>query len=1008
MRYSKINNLTGWLCFFIASLTYILTLDKFASFWDCGEFIASAFRLEVVHQPGAPLVSMIQRAFSAFALGDKTKVAYFMNVASALASAATILFLFWTITALAKRILIKGNQAPTGSQTLSIIGAGLAGALAYTFSDSFWFSAVEAEVYALSSLCTAVAFWGILKWESQADEPRADRWLAFVAYVIGLSIGVHLLNLLVIPALVFVYYFRKTPNPTNKGIIKTFLLSILMLAFVQFGIIQYSVAAAAYMDLFFVNTLGFGFGTGVLFFAVLIISALVFAIRYSVKQKKQFLNLALVSTVLLIFGYSSFSMLIIRAHAKPNLNNTNPENAFTFLNYVNRAQYGDRPLLFGENYNTEKIDVKETGKLYKKGELKYEPAGTKSDYVYAEKTLLPRMYSDKPEHQKFYKSWMGFDDSHKPGLLDNINYMFSFQAGQMYMRYFMWNFVGRQNNQDGQLGENGGGWLSGVKPIDALRFGDQKNLPPSIVENKAYNRFFFLPLILGLIGAVWHFKKNQKQAGVIGLLFFFTGVAIVLYLNSVPIEPRERDYAYVGSFYAFSIWIGLSVFGLKDWVFRKVTQKKAAVFASLTALIAAPVIMATQGWDDHDRSESHLARDISIDYLKSCAPNAILFTYGDNDTFPVWYAQEVENIRPDVRIVNLSLFTADWYIDGMKRKQNDSKPLPISMKPNQYAEGTRDVIYYQDYKIAQSVELKQLMEVLLSDNDEDKITLQDGSKANILPTKKFKLSVNQREVLDTGTVPTEDAGKIASTMEWTYNSNYLTKGTLALLDILTHNKWQRPIYFSGAMPDEQYVGLNKYLYAEGLNYRLLPLKPDTSKQEMFEQVNVKPFFDNMVTNYNYGNIKYANHLDRQSADDVTMFSNMFNGLITGLINEGRIAESKAVVNKYYQVMPLKFYSMRHVMSSFYFTENLYRLNDLARANAFINQSADYMTKELTHLADVSESKNKLSSERDVHVYMTYLGQMVKLTQAYKQTDLSNKLEKEYNQFVNRFAPFAGS
>jgi len=1008
MTYSKINNLTGWLCFFIAALTYILTLDQSASFWDCGEFIASAFRLEVVHQPGAPLVSMIQRLFSAFALGDKTKVAYFMNVASALASAATILFLFWTITALAKRVLVKAGEEISKSKTISIIGAGLVGALAYTFSDSFWFSAVEAEVYALSSLCTAVAFWGILKWESQAEQPRADRWLAFVAYVIGLSIGVHLLNLLVIPAIVFVYYFRKTPNPTNKGIISTFFVAVIMLAFVQFGIIQYSVSTAAYFDLFFVNTLGLGFGTGVLFFLMLLISGLILAVKYSIKKNKQVLNLALVSTILLLFGYSSFSMLIIRAHAKPNLNNTNPENAFTFLNYVNRAQYGDRPLLYGENYNSEKIDIKETGKLYRKGDKKYEPAGTKSDYVFTENTLLPRMYSDKAEHTRFYKSWMGFDDSHKPSLLDNINYMFSFQAGQMYMRYFMWNFVGRQNNQDGQLGENGGGWLSGVKPVDALRLGDQKNLPPSIVDNKAYNRFFFLPLILGLIGAVWHFKRNQKHAGVIGLLFFFTGVAIVLYLNSVPIEPRERDYAYVGSFYAFSIWIGLSVIGLKEWVFKKMTPAKSAIFASLLAISAAPILMASQGWDDHNRSDSHLARDISVDYLKSCAPNAILFTYGDNDTFPVWYAQEVENVRPDVRIVNLSLFTADWYIDGLKRQQNDSTPLPISMKPSQYAEGTRDVIYYQDYKIAQSVELKQLMEVLLSDNDEDKITLQDGSKANVLPTKNFKLTINPREVLDTGTVPIEDAGKIAGSMEWAYNSNYLTKGTLAMLDILTHNNWQRPIYFSGAMPDEQYVGLNKYLYSEGLNYRLLPLKPDTSKQEMYEQVNLKPFFKNVLANYNYGNIKYANHLDRQSADDVTMFSNMFNSLIGGLINEGRIAESKAAINKYYEVMPLKFYSMRHVMSSFYFTENLYRLNDLNRANAFINQSANYMNKELTHLADVSESKNRLSSERDIRVYMTYLEQMVKLTQAYKQNDISSKLAKDYNHFMTRFAPFLGS
>ncbi|MFC3560720.1 glycosyltransferase family 117 protein [Pedobacter jamesrossensis] len=1008
MTYSRMNTITGWLCFFISAATYILTLEPSASFWDCGEFIASAFRLEVVHQPGAPLVSMIQRLFSTLAFGNLTKVAYFMNVASAMASAATILFLFWTITALAKRTLVKQDEEISISKTITILGAGLVGAMAYAFSDSFWFSAVEAEVYAMSSLCTAIALWGILKWESQADKPRADRWLAFVAYIIGLSIGVHLLNLLVIPAVIFVYYFRKNPNPTNKEIIKTFILSIAILAFVQFGIIQYMVSTAAYFDLFFVNTLGLGFGTGVLFFAVLLISGLTLAIRYSIKTNKKVLNLALVSTILLIFGYSSFCMLIIRAHAKPNLNNTNPENAFTFLNYVNRAQYGDRPLLYGENYNSEKIALKETDKLYRKGAKKYESAGTNSKYVFDQNTFIPRMYSDKPEHIQFYKNWMGFDNDHKLSLTDNLKYMFSFQAGHMYMRYFMWNFVGRQNNQDGQLGENGGAWLSGVKPIDAVRLGDQKNLPPSIADNKAYNRFFFLPLILGLIGAVWHFKRNQKHAGVIALLFFFTGVAIVLYLNSVPIEPRERDYAYVGSFYAFAIWIGLSVIGLKEWVFQKLTPTKAAVFASTIGLFAAPIIMATQGWDDHNRSESYLARDISVNYLKSCAPNAILFTYGDNDTFPVWYAQEVENIRPDVRVVNLSLVNFDWAIDGMKKKQNESAPLPVSMKPNQYAAGTREVMYYQDFKIAQSIELKDILEVLLSDNDADKITLQDGSKSNVLPTKNFKLTINPKEVVDTGTVPVEDAGKIANAMEWTYDGEYITKGTLAVLDILANNDWKRPIYFTNAMPDEQYIGLKKYLYSEGLNLRLLPLKTDTSKKETYEQVNVKPFYNNVMNNYKWGNIKYANHLDRQSADDVTMFTNMFNGLIGGLISEGKIAESQKVIDKYYAVMPDKFYSMRQIMSSFYFTENLYRLNDLSRANAFINKSADYMNKELTHLADVSESKNQLSSEREIQVYMTYLGQMVKLTQAYKQNELSNKLEKQYNQFMTRFTPFLGS
>ncbi|MDY0905773.1 DUF2723 domain-containing protein [Pedobacter sp. CFBP9032] len=1004
MNYPKINTIGGWLCFIIAASTYILTLDQSVSFWDCGEFIASAYRLEVVHQPGAPMVSMIQRLFSTLALGDKTKVAYFINISSALASAGTIMFLFWTITALAKKTISKNNETLTNQHIISIIGAGVVGALAYAFSDSFWFSAVEAEVYALSSLCTAVVFWGILKWEALADEPRSDRWLLFVAYIMGISIGIHILNLLAIPAIIFVYYFKKVTSPTWKGILKAFIISIMALAVVQFGIIQYLVSIAANFDYFFVNTLGFGFGTGIICFAILFISGIVYGIRYSILQNKRLLHLIMLFTVLLVFGYSSFALLIIRAQAKPNLNNYNVDNVYSFSRYVGRDQYGDRPLLFGENYNSQKIDIKETGEILRKGKRKYELAGKKSAYVFADKTPLPRMYSDKPEHIRFYKNYMGFGDQHQPSLTDNLKYLFSFQAGQMYVRYFMWNFVGRQDNEDGQHGGTDGTWLSGIKPIDALRLGDQNNLPPSIIQNKAYNRFFFLPLIIGLIGAVWHFKRNQKDAGIIGLLFVFTGIAIVVYLNSVPVEPRERDYAYVGSFYAFAIWIGLGVFGLKEYIFTKFTPKHAGIFASVLALFAAPIIMAQQGWDDHKRSDSHVARDMSINYLKACAPNAILFTYGDNDTYPVWYAQEVENIRPDVRVVNLSLFTADWYIDGMRRKQNQSSPLPITMKPEQYVEGTRDIMYFQDYKIAQHVELQQILDVLLSDNDEDKVTMSDGSKYNILPTKNLKLTVNPQQVLDTGTVPKEDAGKIADSIQWTFNQEYVTKGTLALFDILTHNNWKRPIYFTGAMPTEQYLGLDKYLYTEGLNRRLLPLKPNPILDES-EPVNLKPMYNNLISTYGFGNIKQAKHLARQSADDVAMFSNMFASLLSGLVNEKDIIKSKKVADKFFEVIPDQFYTSRQAMSTFYFTEGLYRINDFRRANELIIKSADYFDKELIHLADVSESKGYLTSEQNVRMYMSVMSQMIKLTETFKQRELSKKIETQYMILLNRFSPF---
>lgn len=1006
MNYTKINNLVGWFCFLVATITYILTLEPSVSFWDCGEFIASAFKMQVVHQPGAPLFLMIERFFSLFAFGDVTKIAYFMNLGSAIASAATILFLFWTITALARKILVKKDEEITTPTLISIMGAGVVGALAYTFSDSFWFSAVEAEVYALSSLFTAIVFWAILKWEAVADEPRSDRWLLFIAYIMGLSIGIHLLNLLTIPALAFVYYFKKTAKPTNSGIIKAFVVGILILAVIQYGIIQYIVSFGAYFDLFFVNTLGLGFGTGVVVFALLVIGGLTYGIQYSIKHQKKVLNLALLSTVLIIFGYGSFAMIVIRAKADTNLNNNDPDNAFALLGYLNREQYGDRPLLFGPNYDSQKVDIKQGGNLYRKGQDKYEVAGKKIDYEYDKTTLLPRMYSEDERHAGFYKEWMNFDDSHSPNLIDNIGFLFSYQIGHMYMRYFMWNFVGRQNDDQGFGSYYEGNWLSGIKPIDGILLGDQSELPPSIAESKAYNRFFFLPLILGLAGAIWHFKRNQKDAGIVGMLFFFTGLAIVLYLNQKPLEPRERDYAYAGSFYAFAIWIGIGVLAIREWLFKKITPQTGAIVATVVGLFCAPIIMAAQGWDDHDRSDKMVAHDIAVDYLESCAPNAILFTYGDNDTYPLWYAQEVENIRPDIRLVNLSLFDTDWYINGMKRKQNESAPLPISMKESQYVKGVRDVMYYQDYKIAESIELRNILELLLSDNNEDKLQMQDGSRENFIPTKNFKLTVNKADVLRNKAVNVSDSANIVSSVNWTFNKNYVTKGTLAMFDILVHNKWERPIYFASTVPSEQYNGLDNYLYSEGLALRLMPLAPDTAASRT-ELVNTPALYDNLMNKFVWGNIKNAGYLDEQSQDDVSIFTNVFNNTVTGLIKEGRNEDAKKVVAKYFEVMPDKFYGMRSMMGVYFMAENLYLLGNKQKANEMIKKSAAYIQKELSYLANISDSKGKYVGGQSVQLGMSFLNQMARTAAQNGETQLSKDLENQFKALESRFSRFFG-
>ncbi len=1115
MNYTRTNNILGWITFIIASAVYILTLEPSVSFWDCGEFISAAYKLQIVHQPGAPLFLMIQKMFSLLAGSDVHKIAYWMNVGSALCSAATILFLFWTITALAKKAIWKQGEELTKDKLIIIMGSGLVGALAYTFSDSFWFSAVESEVYAMSSLCTAIVFWAILKWDAHADEPFADRWLIFIAYVMGLSIGVHLLNLLAIPAIALVYYFRRYKQPTAKGTLTALFTGIIILGFIQYGVVQYLIKFAAYSDLFFVNTLGsfantlrlsFGigaifypflltvilmsgsiffknhkwikkykliialingtinlfifyyscywllmytsgtsFGLGVLFFAMLLTTSLATGIIYTIKgtkaslliavasfvalmtigggisglvvaaiilavleyalkirNKKRILNLALISVVFIILGYGSFAMIVIRAKADPTLNNSDPDNAFALLSYVNREQYGDRPLLYGQYFDSKPIDSKEGDVIYRKGKDKYEIAGKKFERLYDRNTLLPRMYSDDASHAGYYRDWMGMNKTQSSTFADNIGFLFSYQTGFMYARYFAWNFIGRQNDEQGHGDYNHGNWLSGIKSVDAVRLGSQDNLPQSILSNKAYNRFFFLPFIIGLIGAFWHFKRNQKDAGIVGLLFFFTGLAIVLYLNQTPLQPRERDYAYSGSFYAFAIWIGLGVAGIAELFRKKISPDGGAIIAVLIGLLAAPVIMAKEGWDDHDRSTKFTTRDIAIDYLESCAPNAILFTYGDNDTYPLWYVQEVENIRPDVRIVNLSLLGTDWYIRQMKEKVNQSDPLPITMSDDKYVQGVRDVLYYQDYELPGSVELKNLFEVLTSDDDEDKTTYQDGSKENFLPTKNFKMTVNPDEVIATKTVPADKKDDITPALEWEYNKGYVSKTELAIFDILAHNNWKRPVYFAITVPQDNYMGLDNYLYNEGFAYRLLPLKKaeeDSTKQRN-ELTNTAVMYNNMMNKFKWGNIKNARYLDPESVRMISLIVSHFNILAENLYKEGRIEEAKKVLDKCLEVVPDKNYSLNFTIRKYYMANMLYQLKEVDKANKVVENTANYIEDELNYLISISKTKENLSGD-DIELGMSILNGLIKTSAENGQPALSNKLQNKFKALESK-------
>jgi hypothetical protein len=1039
MSYNKINNIFGWIAFIIASLTYILTLEQSSSFWDCGEFIACIYRLQVAHQPGAPLFTIIGKVFTLLSMGDVTKVAYWANMASALASGATIMFLFWTVTALAKKMLIKKAEDLNQTNLILIIGAGLVGALAYAWSDTFWFSAVESEVYAQSSLCTAIVFWAILKWDTHADEQHADKWIVFIAYVMGLSIGIHLLNLLVIPAIALVIYFRKAKTITTKGTFWAFFAGVVAVAFVLWGVIQYTVKGAAFSDLLFVNTLGMGFGSGAVMFFALLLATIVSGIYYTVKpsqpaiiisavcfilvlgisagivgfivglavlafleyvvkirERRFALNTFLICLLFILFGYSSFVMIVVRAKANPNLNNSDPENAFALNGYLNRDQYGDTPLLYGQFFDSQPTAQTEGANIYRRGETKYEIAGKKLTTVYDRNTPFPRMFSDKAGHPEFYRAWSKLGQSEQPTFATNLGFFASWQINQMYTRYFLWNFVGRTNDLDGQTSNSGidGNWISG--------WNFNKPLPYSVTESKSYNRLYYLPLIIGLIGLFFHFIRDQRNAGVVGVLFFFTGIAIVLYLNQDPLQPRERDYAYAGSFYAFAIWIGIGVLAIADFLSKKLNPKISAIIATVVCLLAAPILMANQEWDDHDRSTKLTPHDMAYNYLNSCAPNAILFTYGDNDTYPLWYIQEVEQVRPDVRIVNLSLLGTDWYIRGMKNKMNQSEPLPISMPNDKFKPGVRDVIYFNDQKVAGTTELKEVFDFITSDDKATMVEYNNGDVANYLPTKNFKLTVNPDEVVQTGTVSAAEKAKITPEMDWTFNGRYVTKDVLAMIDILSHNNWKRPIYFSVTVPNENMIGLDKYLYNEGFAYRLLPFKPDTAASPL-ETSHTPEMYHNIMTKFKWGNMKNARYLDHES---MTMFyplvTRLYSSLADNLMKEGHLDQAKGILKKYDDVMPGIIPSTEVAVRKYYMTESAYRLGDIALANKLANQVDDYVTNLLDYnYALLQRSETELDN-RDIQYSMSILSGLASFTKDFKQTSLNTKFNAQLKNYEGKF------
>ena len=898
MDFKKINNWTGWLVTLIACTVYIMTSEAASSFWDCGEFISSAFKLQIPHPPGAPMFVLLGRIFIILFGDNPLTAAKAVNTMSALASGFTILFLFWTITHFAKRIVVKQTGTePVGYQILAIMGAGIVGALAYTFSDSFWYSAVEGEVYALSSFFTALVFWAILKWEHKADQPGADKWIIFIFYMMGLSIGVHLLNILTIPAIVMVYYFRQY-KPTITGGLVAFLVGVVITGFIQVVLIQFTIKWAGAFDVNFVNSMGLPFFSGFIFFFVLLAAILTWGIYYANKKGLYFLKLGVWSMIFMLLGYTTYITTMIRSNADPSVDMYNVDNPVTLVGYLGREQYGDWPILFGPDY-VDKVDNIENGDQYVKAPTNYELAGKnyKRDWSSAPSShLFPRMWDGENDRGQMdsYKAFAGVVDGEAPTLRDNIKYFTNYQFGFMYLRYFLWNFAGKQNDLQGFGNVRDGNFSTGISFIDNFFFGDQSKLPDTIKNNnKAHNSLFMLPFFLGLFGFLFQYQQNKKDFIVTGLLFFFTGLAIVLYLNQVSLQPRERDYAYVGSFYAFAIWIGLGVLQVIQWLTKVVNQKTASIIATVVCLLAVPALMAQQEWDDHDRSQKLLPRDLARNYLESCPPNAILFSFGDNDTYPLWYAQEVEGIRPDVRVVVNSLLGSDWYMRELRYKVNESNKFDVIFSEEQVSGNKLNVAYYNalpEYGETRYHNLDSVLRYVVGDPTGKYMASTTDGPVNIFPTHKFKVPVNKANALASGIAKPIDTMVDELLIDFNPNRQYLLKNELAMYAIIATSDFKRPICFTSTQELKE-LGLDKYVRQTGMSYQLVPV--------MNQTIDADVAYKNMMTKFSFGNAKNPNvYFDEENRRHLNSMRLAFSQVAQALAIEGKRDSAQQLLRKF--------------------------------------------------------------------------------------------------------------
>ncbi|GER58346.1 membrane protein [Patiriisocius marinus] len=1054
--FKKWNTILGWSVFAIALITYWLTVEPTASFWDAGEYITTASNLEVGHPPGAPLYQLMGAFFSIFAM-EPTNIALTINLMSVFASAFTILFMFWSVTILLTNIVAKNDKLTTHNQ-IAILGSAAVGALSFTFTDSFWYSAVEAEVYAMAIFIMSVLFYAGLRWERDMNNPRGDKWVVLISFLVGLSFGVHFMGLLTIPAIGFLYFFKNTKKVTVKNFIIANFVTVAILLFIFKLLLPMTMRFFSASEIFFVNSIGLPFNSGTLIAGLMFIALFYFGLKYTRAKSYVKLNTLLLCVLFIFIGFSSWLMLPIRANAGTVINENNPNNARELLAYYNREQYPETHLFYGGQF-TEDYSGLDVDNPYLDDKPKYEKdlktnkyvivndiRNAKQNYDDNHKSILPRMWSaehsanymeiagpvefsikreysneqrlvdevdkfkqayneglvDSEDYNKFLKQFGDYLDVEKPSFIQNIGFMFEFQFGYMYWRYFMWNYAGRQDDVQGRYDNLHGNWISGIPFVDKFLVGSQKNIPTDALENKGRNTYFFLPLIIGLIGFLFHAKFDKKSFWVLLVFFLFTGLALKVYLNERPFEPRERDYALVGSFYVFAIWIGYGAYAIYEMLREKISPKIAIPIALGATLLASPVLLASQNWDDHDRSNRYTAQSMARMYLDSIEENGIIFTIGDNDTFALWYLQNVEGYRRDVRVINTALFATDWYIDDMKKKAFDSDPIPSQLTHEEYKWGSRDFVVFQPTK-KDTIDIKTWMSWIANESEVTKFTIpSSGQVINTFPSKTVRIPVNKDAVLANGVVQEKDADKIVDYIDMTINEDIIYKNTLMMLDIIANNDWKRPIYFSGgSFGDNDYLWMKDYLQLDGVVYKLVPIETKIDPDVLYDmgRIDSDKMYD-IVMAWDWGNSGSPDiyHDVETRRNGLTYRSNLAR-LAETLINEKKFKKAEDILDLAMEKMPVDKFDFYSLLEPFVL--GYYEIGKNEKGLEIYRQLAKIYQEKLLYFSGFT-TKEKIDLNREIYTDMERYRAIVNILIAKENNAIYEKEVSTFNGYIGLF------